>query len=316
MDNPGSTAGLDGALKVGDALERDKLDRRGFASSVVAALNKVGRESALVVSVEGDWGSGKTSTLAMIEALLLQKETPPVIVHFNPWLVGDRDALLRLFLSKIATAVKLTDHASDGKKVAKELKAYANAFDVIKLIPGAEPFASIIKSVISAMGDATGAVSDYKTPDIESRKQKVEKALREFGRPIIVFIDDIDRLFLNEVFEMVRIVKAVGDLPNVGYVLAWDPKYVQKSLECVSVPQSNTYLDKIVQVRMPLPALSITAKEALLNDAVAQLPPDAREDYFGGDEDRFSMLYFSGLRELLERPRDVIRISFQQGSFL
>lgn len=308
MDNPGSTADLDGALKVADALERDKLDRRGFATSVVAALNKVGRESALVVSVEGDWGSGKTSTLAMIEALLLQKETPPVIVHFNPWLVGDRDVLLRLFLSKIATAVKLTDHASDGKKVAKELKAYSHVFDVIKIISGAEPYASFVKSAFAAVGELFGAVSDYKTPDIESRKQKVEKALREFGRPIIVFIDDIDRLFPNEVFEMVRIIKAVGDLPNVGYVLAWDPKYVQKSLECVSVPQSSTYIDKIVQLRMSLPALSIVAKETLINEILGGLAPEALEDYFPDDRTRLSLLYFSGLRELVERPRDVVRI--------
>ena len=59
-----------------------------------------------------------------------------------------------------------------------------------------------------------------------------------------MLIDDIDRLYPQEVFEMVRIIKAVGDLPNVGYVLALDPAYVGKSLASLNVPFADTYLDK------------------------------------------------------------------------
>lgn len=72
-------------------------------------------------------GKRKSSVLAMIQALLNRedKKRQPVIVHFNPWLVGDKDALLRQFLASIAKAVKLSDHSKDGRKVAKELKAYS-----------------------------------------------------------------------------------------------------------------------------------------------------------------------------------------------
>lgn len=43
----------------------------------------------------------------MVQALLNRedKKRQPVIVHFNPWLVGDKDALLRQFLASIAKAV-------------------------------------------------------------------------------------------------------------------------------------------------------------------------------------------------------------------
>ena len=113
-----------------DSLEpgKDKLGRRGFAESVVKALSGVNKERGLVLSIEGKWGSGKTSTLAMVEALLDQQMPKPLVVHFNPWLVGDRDALLGQFLSKVGKAAKLSDHAANGKRVAKEIDAYANAF--------------------------------------------------------------------------------------------------------------------------------------------------------------------------------------------
>lgn len=293
-----------------NAIELDALDRSGFAQSAATALRQVSANSGFVLSIEGAWGSGKTSTLAMIQQVLERKSTAPlpVIVHFNPWLVGDRDALLRMFLAKIASSVRITDHAKNGQKVAKELKAYSKAFDVLKLIPGAEPWASMVKNVFTAVADVTGEVSEYKTPDLERQKSKVEEALQKFPRPIIVFIDDIDRLFPLEVFEMVRIIKAIGDLPNVGYLLAWDPAYIIRALESASVPQSHTYLDKIVQVRMPLPSLSPYAKETLLNRELKSLHPDAMKKHFSHDEDRLFLLYFSGLRELLQQPRDIIRI--------
>lgn len=300
----------DQPLSKKDALEsgKDKLGRRGFAESVVKALAHVNQDRGLVLSIEGKWGSGKTSTLAIVEALLDQEPSKPLVVHFNPWLVGDRDALLGQFLSKVGKAAKLSDHAANGKRVAKEIDAYAKAFDVVKLIPGAEPWATIVKSVFTSMGSATGAIADYKTPDLEERKKKVEEALKKLAQPIIVVVDDVDRLFPKEVFEMVRIIKAVGDLPNVGYVLAWDASYVEAALNSADVAAADVYLDKIVQVRMSLPALSNPARVRLFNSAYADLPEEAKTSYFPGDEELLSELYQSGLRQMLEQPRDIARL--------
>ena len=310
MNDTDAGINFDIPLQAANALQGDKLDRTGYAESAAAALRKVSSSAGLVVSIEGAWGSGKTSALAMIEAILNQPGAAhqPLIVHFNPWLVGEKDALLRLFLSRIAGAINLSDHSRDGKKVAKEIKAYSKAFDLVKLIPGAEPWTSLIKSVFNAVGDATGSIAEYKTPDIEAYKQKVEEALRQFQRPIIVFIDDIDRLFPNEVFEMVRIIKAVGELPHVGYVLAWDSAYVSSALEKLGVPYAGSYLDKVVQIRMPLPSLSLSARRKLINDALDELAPEALVPRFKAHDQRLSGLYYSGLRELLDQPRDMARV--------
>lgn len=310
MTNNSAGINLDLPLNPSNALQDDKLSRKGFAEAAAMALRKVPSSAGLVVSVEGVWGSGKTSTLAMIEAILMRpaNQPAPLIVHFNPWLVGEKDALLRHFLSRIAGAIKLSDPSRDGKKAAKEIKAYAKAFDLVKLIPGAEPWASMIKSVVEAVGDSTGDIAEYKTPDIEAYKQKVEVALGRFERSIIVFIDDIDRLFPLEVFEMVRIIKAVGGLPSVGYVLAWDSAYVSSALEKLGVPYANSYLDKIVQVRMPLPSLSLSARRQLIDKALDELDAEALRPRFNGQDQRLSHLYLSGLRDFLEQPRDVARV--------
>lgn len=301
---------LDYPLRVGKALGADALNRASFARSVTDVLQRVSPEAGLVASLEGAWGSGKTSLLAMVEELFESEHeaTKPVVVHFNPWLIGDRDALLRQFFASIAKAVKFTDHAKEGKRVAKELKSYAKAFDVLKLIPGAEPWASMVKAVVESMGNATEAVADYQTPDIEARKQALEQALRKFPRRIVVFVDDLDRLFPAEAFEMVRIVKAVGDLPNVGYVLAWDASYVSTALDNLKVPHAATYLDKIVQVRLPIPPLSLSMRVGLMNNGLNSLPEDAHKPHLPNGEDRHALLFHHGLSELMEQPRDVVRL--------
>lgn len=306
----GSDLHLDRPLRLGRALAGDLLDRDGFVAQVAQVLRRVSSEAGLVVSIEGAWGSGKTSLLAMLEELLNAEpsEQSAVVVHFNPWLIGDRDALLRQFLASIAKAVKLTDHAKEGKRVAKELKTYSKAFEVLKLIPGAEPWASIVKSVVESVGNASEAVSDYKTPDIEARKAALEHALRKFPRRIVVLLDDLDRLYPAEAYEMVRIVKAVGDLPNVGYVLAWDEKYVSAALDKLNVPFAATYLDKVVQVRLPVPPLSFPQRVALMNKALGRLAKEAQDSHFPGDDERLGALFHHGLSELIEQPRDIVRL--------
>lgn len=301
---------LDRPLRPGQALAGDLLDRGGFVARVIDVLRRISPEVGLVVSIEGAWGSGKTSLLAMLEELLNAEpaEQRAVVVHFNPWLIGDRDALLRQFLASIAKAVKLTEHAKEGKRVAKELKTYSKAFDVLKLIPGAEPWASIVKSVVESVGSASEAVSDYKTPDIEARKSALENALRKFPQRIVVLLDDLDRLYPAEAYEMVRIIKAVGDLPNVGYVLAWDEKYVSAALDKLSVPFSATYLDKVVQVRLPVPPLSFPQRVTLVNKALGRLAKEAHDPHFREDEERLGLLFHNGLSELIEQPRDVVRL--------
>ena len=119
-------------LAAGSAAANDRLGRIGFARAAVAALRTVSSRAGLVLSVEGSWGSGKTSALALIEDELgtLPKESRPITVHFNPWLVGDRDALLKLFLGKLTSAAGRVDNAEVAQRAAKELQVYATVFEV------------------------------------------------------------------------------------------------------------------------------------------------------------------------------------------
>ena len=186
--------------------------------------------------------------------------------------------------------------------------SHSKCFDLIKIIPGAEPWASIVKNVIESVGSTTDRIAEYKTPDTEERKRDLEIALAKYPRRIVVLIDEIDRLFPVEVFEMLRIVKAVGDLPKIGYVLAWQPSYIRLALEKPNVPQAEKHLDKIVQVRFPVPPLSYSMRLKSMGEGLRNLPVDTLKAYFSNGELRLPLAFYHGLSDLIETPRDVVRL--------
>lgn len=303
------TISADRPLATINALENDRLSRRGFAEAAVQALSRVSNEAGFVISIEGPWGSGKTSVLAMMEQIIRKERgQEPIFVHFNPWLVGDRNALVRQFFLSVSKALNLRDNIAEVEKASKALTNYAKVFDFIGYIPGAEPFAGPIRKVINAAGEALGGISEEKKRDLEGSKKLLEKELVALGRKIYVFIDDIDRLYPDEVYEMVRIVKAVGELPNVGYVLAIDSAYVSSALMSANVPQASTFIDKIVQIRLPVPAISIQMRSELLDHHLRTLEPGAFGPYFADQDARMHSLYFHGVRDALEHPRDIARV--------
>lgn len=308
MTKQKTTYGNDAPLAVGSAITMDKLGRRSFVRQAVEALVTVSHSSSVSISIEGAWGSGKTSILSMMEEALREEAPSTIVVHFNPWLVGDREALLRQFLSSLEAAIGKSDHSAKAKTVSKEIKSYLKVFDVVKLVPGAEPWASLIKSVLESAGEAAGDIGNLKSVDIETQRDKLKVALQKFGRRVVVFIDDIDRLYPAEVFEVVRIVKAVGDLPHVCYVLALDPSYASRALASLNVPLARAYLDKIIQVRLTVPNLSISARGRLLQEAIDGLPEECKQQHFPDEQDRLHTLWFFGLRALLDQPRDYVRV--------
>ena len=287
----------------------DRLNREDFSKRIADLIHEAPTDSGLVIAIEGPWGYGKTSTLNLIERQFqLSRKEVPIIVRFNPWITGDHQKLLQSFLIQIAAKIGMADHAENGKKAAEELLTYSSVFTVLKIIPGVEPFATIVEWVIKSVGGAAKKISKLKELDIDGRKRAVSDALEKLNRRIVVFIDDIDRLPPFEVFEMIRLVKAVGDFPTITYILCYDSSYVETALKKHGIANSREYLNKIVQIRISLPAISKSDLVAIFNEEYERLPEEAKEAHFSDVEERIQELYSEALRFLLESPRDIKRV--------
>jgi predicted KAP-like P-loop ATPase len=266
-------------------------DRLGF-SPVARHLAQVildqSAKDGLVFGIEGEWGSGK-STLINLAIVALRGAAPaPEIIEYSPWLVGSRDDLLAHLFDELAAAagkidpVEPTDipppqtwrdqinkpFRSDAhyrlkrkERLKKQLSGKLQAFGAVagglsKLIKSSAalgvPYTETAGTIVERAGE--GAKSLFSSASITKRKAEIVEALKLLSRRIVVFVDDLDRLEPREASEVLRLIRAVADFPNVIYILSYDVDVVSKTLQkAIQLDDGRAFLEKIVQVSFKVP---------------------------------------------------------------
>ena len=246
----------------------------------------------------------------LVEKQWLASEKP-IVIRFNPWLIKDAEHLIEYFLVELSSKISLDDPTGKAKDIAEKLNKYSQVFNVLRYFP--DPAVTLLTTVLEATTKTAGKtfedIAKLKERNIEQKKNDVIHALKEYKKPIVVMVDDIDRLAPSEVYEIIRLVKAIGDFPRTSYLLAFDPAYVERVLRRRGISKQDTYLDKIIQLRTRVPLISKDDLQVLLDEILKRLP----SEYEGpmGDENKYRVaeLYNQyGLRQIIESPRDVKKI--------
>ncbi|WP_316219271.1 P-loop NTPase fold protein [Bradyrhizobium sp. SZCCHNR2026] len=258
-------------------------------------------------SVFARWlGNNDEAILADKYLTLLNKvqAAPSTIqIRFSPWMIAGRAELTNAFLSDLARTL--------GDKLGQEVREpFARLLQRIsELAPIAGTSLDLatgtgIGKLITSGGSWAGKLGERLTsgPTLDELREKLRKSLNKIdGRRILVMIDDLDRLTPSEAVEMVSLVKSLGDLPNVVYLLSFDRKNLAKLLEEGNRIDGHEYLEKIVQYPINLPPIEANGLSRLLNADLTEIfgsidPPDAR---------RLSFTWHFAFRHYLKTPRQV-----------
>jgi predicted KAP-like P-loop ATPase len=270
----------------------DLLNRSSFASSLAEAINGWHASESLVIGLSGAWGSGKTSIKNLVLEAFEKTKKKPHILQFNPWQWAGQELLSKAFLSEIAIAIGRADKSKSGRKLASHMKLYgemlftaAHASSGIgKVLPmlltaasflGVMAFLPLLGTaskiviviawllIISSALEWGGALfqklasvfaaqADCTDVTLEDQKTALRLSLAKQDRPLLVIVDDIDRLTAPEVRLLLQLVKANLDFPNLVFLLLYDRSVVEKFLDAEGFPGFE-YLRKIVQVPFDVP---------------------------------------------------------------
>jgi KAP family P-loop domain len=277
----------------------DRLGRKRLAQLIAEEVATAPVESGFVTALTGPWGDGKTSVLNLVEERL-NKQAECVVVKFNPWLFADTEALVVRFFAELGAELKVRAGLSP---LATQLMSYGQALLPLTSLLG--PYGVPIAAVLKGGKN----LAELAPSDLKDKKAKVEEELRKAKRRIVVIVDDLDRLQHQEIRDVIRLVKLVGDLPYVTYVLAFERTRVERALGDDRAPDHEAdgrdYLEKVVQLIHELPVIpSQTLQQLLvedLNNAIEDLP--ARDL----DEQRWHQLLGLGIRLFINNLRDVRR---------
>ena len=219
-----------------------------IAADFARKVLEIDATQGLVIGLFGTWGSGKTSFINLARPEFEQAGSS--VIDFNPWQFSGDDQLLTRFFSELSSAM---ENKSNLKELGSYLKSYGGVLSPailgISTLAGS-PHTGVILSVLLKLA------SRKIPPSATASHTRLREALKRHGKPIIVVVDDVDRLSSDEIRELFKLVRITASFPNLVYIIACDRIRVEKALDDSSTGTRGSYIEKIFQWSISVPTAS------------------------------------------------------------
>lgn len=288
-----------------DGLERDILNRKRLATQLGRAVRDLAEETeSAVVGLVGPWGSGKSSLLGQIEKDLAEHDW--YIGHHNPWAYSDFAGSAAGFFASLRDAVPEDVLGKEWRAVVGEWVSKAAPLGAASGVPGVDGS--------GAIGAVGAVITGDRSP--ARLRQSASEGLKKIDHPVLMVLDDLDRLAPEELLYTFKLVRLLGRLPNVYYLLAYDEATLTDLLEATDLVGSGTgraqqYLEKIIQVRLEIPPLLPEQQAALANAAIDEICARRGITLTAGTNRRMQKIWQDCLSTYLDQPRSVKRLFTQ-----
>ena len=296
----------------------DVLGRTAVAESFVDHVLELDVSEGAVVGVFGPWGSGKTSFINLAKAKFEKRDNPIPVFDFNPWMFSGTEQLVQRFFTELSSEFNLHVNSKRVKmgKISKLLAPIVAIFNnntLVKIGKISKLLAPIIVSILNSriawLIEGLGESLQDGKKGIEGQKEKIKKTIieRNFQKPGIVVLDDVDRLTTAEIRTIFKLVRLTANFPNLIYIVACDRFRVEKALEEYGLP-GRDYLEKIFQLPYNLPeapdqSLQEQIKESV--SAIARIEESTHSTPF--DPDHWDFVFLGIVEPLIRNMRDVRR---------
>lgn len=280
----------------------DSLGRVVSSEIFCTSILRLNATEGLVVGVLGPWGSGKTSFVNLTRHAFERESV--YVVDFNPWMFSGTEQLVQSFFSELSAQLKLKPGLV---KVGETIEHYGELFANLSWLPPLEPWVKGGQGLAKILS----GILQRKKSGVSGERSRVNEALKKLDRPVIVVLDDIDRLSTNEIRDIFRLVRLTANFPNLIYLLAFDRHRVEAALSEEGFP-GRAYLEKILQVSFDLPAIP----ELVLNQQIfGALDATLAEfdDRGPFDEGRWPDVFMEVIKPLVTNMRDVRRYAAAVG---
>ena len=277
-----------------ETVDDDCLDREGSVQSFTEHVLNLDTSKGAVVGVFGPWGSGKTSFINLAKKKFKEKKIP--VLDFNPWMFSGAEQLVGRFFNELSAELRLRNFDVAGKVLKEYGDVLTAPLSFLGVPLAKESATAAIKIVGSVVGRPTSA---------NQRRKDVEDALRERERPIIVVLDDVDRLSVPEIRDVFKLARLTASFPKLIYIVLCDRLRVEQALGENGL-SGRDYLEKIIQWPFDLPETS----EHILGQQLREEIDNARKDIKNHgpfDEQVWRDVSREIVRPLIRNMRDVRR---------
>ena len=288
--------------------EQDRLNRAHFIKVLADQIISYNQPDCLVIGIHGPWGSGKSSVLNLLANELEQRskseDTSLIIVRFNPWNFSTIDQLILMFFRELSFTLKRRGESKIVENIGTILEMLGEILSPVSVFPGGQSI-GILSKIMRRLG--TEIKRSTRENNLFDLKTKLNKLLKDYGKKIVILIDDIDRLDKDSMCLMFRLIRLNADFPNTIYVLAFDRQVVEKVLVEEQEISGREYLEKIIQVSFDLPVPEQSRIAQFLFEEMDKVLLKAGVSGDDWDQHRWGNLYHAGFKSFFRTMRDVKR---------
>ncbi|UFX82621.1 KAP family P-loop NTPase fold protein [Candidatus Absconditicoccus praedator] len=201
--------------------------------NIILGIDFNNQKGSYSIGIVGEWGSGKSSIINYLKDKYLFGSPTIKTLEFNPWNY-EKDDLINKFFTELSIVLgKSTNLNSSIKKYLKALGELHSSFNAIN-------------SLISSKS-------------INEIKKDLNNELNNSGKKIIVIIDDLDRCDPYEILLMLNLIKNLGDLKNIIYLVSYDKGNITKVLDDKGF--DGNYIEKIINIERFVPVFTQEQKK-------------------------------------------------------
>lgn len=320
----------------------DLLRRVGYAYRIADVLLELSPREGRIFAIRGGWGFGKSSLKYLVIEQLEARDKDAHWLDFNPWQWGDGNAISRALFGQIADRLG-GDNSQEALERAATLRKYgailSGVVAPLKQAGGSQkkittiltnasviscasaigldlPAAATIAGVLAVSAIALSLLGrwlshlgrDRSNESLDQVRKVLEDRLRELKQPLIVFVDDIDRLEQDQIRVLLRQVKANANLPNIVFVLLFQSSIVERALDPVADGDGRAFLEKIVQASFDLPMVPTHMVHRIFTQNLSPLANPYATEKNGFDQTRWGNALIGTIQPRLRNMRDAHRL--------
>lgn len=288
---------------------QDKLNRTQFATYLARCLLDHHDPESLVVGLYGGFGVGKTSLLNLVvnelnfAASNMADDEKPVILNFSPWSYSGQGQLIDSFYRRLSSAIRNAAYVENADEIILQLERYASFFTQKPLPAPLRPQRSWLSRLFRRTPTSYDAWGEGRDPT--QVKARLNELLKQQKHKLIIVIDNISRLYPDEIKLIFQIVKSMADYANTAYLLAFDKEQVKRALKTLNYSHSDAFIEKVVQLSFTVPPILPQNLEAIFADRLASviktIPEGTWKNQYWAD------IYYNSLKYFFENCRDITR---------
>ena len=180
-----------------------------------------------------EFGAGKTSFFNLLKGVSAKKNIS--CLEFLPWLSDSDKGLVERFFLLLENHVKMS---------------------------GDYYLLSLLRSYSSSVSEASGSslinrlfhLVFHRNP-IEQTYNEIFSRLKHSGSPLIILVDDVDRLNAEELRSLLKLLRNTANFPNLVFIIAADGLLMENMLRNSGIDAPGEFLKKFFNIEFLFPAL-------------------------------------------------------------